>query len=171
MWQLVTAGQDHGRYLGKRGSRRDFGAGPMLTDAATGEMFKTWFFVMTLCFSRHQYVEMVRDQTVATWLACHRHAFECFGGVPGRVMPDYVACHIIGLMFPGPLCGRRIKFMRNRRGGARISGHITRYRELSHSRRALSSFQAVRVRDAAEDSTVNSQTRSASALARSVSSA
>lgn len=44
----------------------DFGAGPVITDAHTGEVCKTWFFVMTLCFSRHQYAEFVLDQTVAT---------------------------------------------------------------------------------------------------------
>ena len=44
----------------------DFGAGPAITHALTGEAFKTWFFVMTLCWSRHQYVEMVRDQSSAT---------------------------------------------------------------------------------------------------------
>jgi len=72
----------------------DFGAGPTITDVHTGEMFKSWFCVMTLCWSRHQYVEMVRDQTVATWLACHRHAFEWFGGVPGRVIIDNPKCAI-----------------------------------------------------------------------------
>jgi len=36
---------------------------------------------MTLAFSRHQYVEFVWDQTVATWLGCHRRAFEWFGAV------------------------------------------------------------------------------------------
>ena len=41
--------------------------------------------VMTLAWSRHQYVEFVRDQTVATWLGCHRRAFETFGGVPSRI--------------------------------------------------------------------------------------
>ena len=63
----------------------DFGAGPLLTDVYTGEIFKTWFFVMTLCWSRNQYAEFVRDQTVATWLSCHRRAFESFNGVPGRL--------------------------------------------------------------------------------------
>lgn len=72
----------------------DFGAGPAITDVHTGEVFKSWFFVMTLCWSRHQYVEMVRDQTIATWLACHRHAFEWFGGVPGRVVIDNPKCAI-----------------------------------------------------------------------------
>ena len=31
----------------------DFGSGPLITDVYTGEIFKTWFFVMTLCWSRH----------------------------------------------------------------------------------------------------------------------
>lgn len=44
----------------------DFGAGPPITDVHTGEIFKTWLFVMTLAWSRHQYPEFVRDQTVAT---------------------------------------------------------------------------------------------------------
>ena len=48
-------------------------------DPARGEPRRTWCFVMTLCFSRHQYVEFVWDQTVATWLGCHRRAFEWFG--------------------------------------------------------------------------------------------
>lgn len=72
----------------------DFGAGPVLTDVYTGEVFKTWFFVMTLCHSRHQYVEWVRDQTVATWLGCHRRAFEWFGGVVSRIIIDNAKCAI-----------------------------------------------------------------------------
>ena len=72
----------------------DFGAGPIITDVHTGEVCKTWFFVMTLCFSRHQYAEFVRDQTVATWLACHRRAFEWFGGCVARVIIDNAKCAI-----------------------------------------------------------------------------
>lgn len=72
----------------------DFGAGPLITDAFTGETRKSWFFVMTLCWSRHQYAEFVPDQSSATWLACHRRAFEWFGGVPGRVIIDNAKCAI-----------------------------------------------------------------------------
>ena len=72
----------------------DFGAGPEITDVHTGEVFKTWVFVMTLCWSRHQYAEVVRDQTIATWLGCHRRAFEWFGGVPGRIIIDNPKCAI-----------------------------------------------------------------------------
>jgi hypothetical protein len=60
----------------------DFGKGPVITDAFSGEVIKTWIFVMTLCFSRHLYAEVVKDQKVSTWLACRRRAFEFFNGVP-----------------------------------------------------------------------------------------
>ncbi len=76
----------------------DFGTGPVLLDPATGELRRTWCFVMTLCFSRHQYVEFVWDQSVPTWLGCHRRAFEWFGAVPERLIIDYVAGNIIELM-------------------------------------------------------------------------
>ena len=72
----------------------DFGAGPWMIDPARGEPRRTWFFVMTLCFSRHQYVEFVRDQTVQTWLRCHHHAFNHFGGVVRRVIIDNPKCAI-----------------------------------------------------------------------------
>lgn len=71
----------------------DFGAGPMLAHPA-GEVRRTWAFVMTLCFSRHQYVEFVWDQTVATWLGCHRRAFEWFAAVPARLIIDNAKCAI-----------------------------------------------------------------------------
>lgn len=72
----------------------DFGAGPLIPHARTGEALKTWFFVMTLCWSRHQYAELVLDQSVATWLGCHRRAFAWFGGVPQRIIIDNPKCAI-----------------------------------------------------------------------------
>jgi hypothetical protein len=44
-----------------------FGAGPVLTDADSGTEARTCFFAMVLCFSRHQYVEFVFDQSAETW--------------------------------------------------------------------------------------------------------
>lgn len=66
----------------------DFGYAGLLVDPASGKLRKAWAFVMTLSWSRHQYVEFVWDQKVETWLLCHRHAFEFFGGVPERVVID-----------------------------------------------------------------------------------
>ncbi len=84
----------------------DFGAGPRLHDPARGEQRRTWAFVMTLCFSRHQYVEFVWDQTVATWLGCHRRAFEWFGAVPARVIIDNPKCAITRACARDPLVQR-----------------------------------------------------------------
>ncbi len=72
----------------------DFGAGPLVLDEHSDKMVKTWFFVMTLCFSRHQYVEFVLDQTVETWLNCHHHAFRHFSGLPKKVIIDNPKCAI-----------------------------------------------------------------------------
>ena len=66
----------------------DFGYAGRMLDPQTGQLRKAWAFVMVLGFSRHQYVEFVFDQSVATWLLLHRHAFECFGGVPKRIVLD-----------------------------------------------------------------------------------
>ncbi|MCA3074796.1 MAG: IS21 family transposase [Rhodocyclaceae bacterium] len=83
----------------------DFGAGPMLRDA-DGVERRTWAFVMTLCFSRHQYVEFVWDQSVATWLGCHRRAFEWFGAVPRRLIIDNAKCAITRACASDPLVQR-----------------------------------------------------------------
>jgi transposase len=84
----------------------DFGAGPFLLDPAVGETRRTWCFVMTLAWSRHQYVEFVWDQSVATWLGCHRRAFEWFGAVPARFIIDNPKCAITKACMHDPLVQR-----------------------------------------------------------------
>jgi transposase len=66
----------------------DFGFAGVMFDPRSGRHRKAWAFVMTLSFSRHEYVEFVFDQEVATWLRCHRNAFNFLGGVPRRVVVD-----------------------------------------------------------------------------------
>lgn len=73
----------------------DFGSGPEMPDPITGKPRKTHVFVMTLAYSRHQYAEVVWDQTVRTWLRCHRNAFEFWGGVPAKVTTDSLKAAII----------------------------------------------------------------------------
>ena len=84
----------------------DFGSGPMILDLETGEQFRTWFFVMTLAFSRHQYAVLVRDQRVETWLECHRQAFEWFGGVTTRIIIDNARCAIVKACRHDPVAQR-----------------------------------------------------------------
>lgn len=80
----------------------DFGKGPTIKDVFTGAMIKTWIFVMTLCFSRHMYAEIVTDQKVGTWLACHRRAFEFFNGVVAKLIIDNPKCAITRACYTDP---------------------------------------------------------------------
>ncbi len=84
----------------------DFGTGPKLVDTRTGEEIKSWFFLMTLAFSRHQYAEIVLNQKIATWLECHRHAFEFFGGVVSRIIIDNAKCAITKACYYDPVVQR-----------------------------------------------------------------
>jgi transposase len=80
----------------------DFGYAGRMTDPETGELRKTWAFVMTLSWSRHQYVEFVFDQKVETWLRLHRNAFDFFGGVPERIVPDNLKAAIVRACWDAP---------------------------------------------------------------------
>lgn len=50
------------------GAQVDFGAGPLIVDIRTGEMRKTWIFIMTLAWSRHIYAEFIWHKKM-----CHCH--------------------------------------------------------------------------------------------------
>ena len=65
-------------------------AGPTMTlvDPATGEVSKVYLFIACLPFSRMSYVEPTLDMKQNTWLYCHVHAFEYFGGVTPCIVPD-----------------------------------------------------------------------------------
>lgn len=82
-------------FLPGEASQIDFGQGPRLLDLRTGKVVKTWFFVMTLCYSRHQYAELVTDQSIQTWLKCHDNAFKFFDGVPRKLIIDNPKCAVI----------------------------------------------------------------------------
>lgn len=73
----------------------DFGEIRALFDPVTQTVRRAWAFVMLLAWSRHMFVEFVFDQSLATWLTCHQHAFEFFGGVPKRVVLDNLKAAII----------------------------------------------------------------------------
>ena len=66
----------------------DFGYAGRMFDPESGKLRRTWAFVITLSWSRHQYVEFVFNQKVETWLRLHRNALAFFGGVPQRMVID-----------------------------------------------------------------------------------
>ena len=73
----------------------DFGEVTRLFDPVTQTLRRTYAFVMILAWSRHMFVEFVFDQTIPTWLLCHQHAFEFFGGVPKRIVLDNLKAAIL----------------------------------------------------------------------------
>jgi transposase len=84
----------------------DFGKGPKLFDERINKEVDTWFFVMTLCWSRHQYVELVTHQDIETWLNCHKNAFEWFNGVVKRVIIDNPKCAVTKACYHNPAVQR-----------------------------------------------------------------
>ena len=93
-------------FLPGEAAQIDFGQGPTLLDLRTGKLSKTWFFVMTLCFSRHQYAELVTHQDIETWLKCHQNSFEWFGGIPKKLIIDNPKCGIIKASITDPVLQR-----------------------------------------------------------------
>ena len=80
----------------------DFGYAGFLLDPATEQRRKAWAFVMTLAYSRHQYVEFVFDQSLPTWIGVHARAFAFFGGVPHRIVLDNLKAGIVHACFDDP---------------------------------------------------------------------
>ena len=66
----------------------DYGRLGRWLDAATGRLRTVWAFAMVLCCSRHMFVRPVIAMDQHAWTECHVAAFEFFGGVPGRLVPD-----------------------------------------------------------------------------------
>lgn len=74
-----------------------------------GKMRKTWIFNMRLSHSRFDYYEKVYDQKVETFIMCHIHAFERFGGVPEVVKIDNLKAAILEANFYEPVYQRIYK--------------------------------------------------------------
>jgi len=89
----------------------DFGAAGPFVDPASGRARSAWVFVLTLGYSRHQYAELVFDQTVRTWIACHRHAFAWFGGMPRRLVIDNLKAGVLEAALHDPVLGEAYRRM------------------------------------------------------------
>jgi transposase len=89
----------------------DFGSVGKLFDPGSGRIRTAYVFVATLCYSRHQYAELVFDQKTATWIGLHRRAFEYFGGVPKRVKPDNLKAAVTKALIHDPVLGEAYRRM------------------------------------------------------------
>jgi transposase len=66
----------------------DYGQLGRWLDPVTGKLRVAWAFVMVLACSRHMFVRPVLKMDQRAWTECHVEAFEFFGGVPARLVPD-----------------------------------------------------------------------------------
>ena len=57
-------------------------------DPRTGQRHTVNAFAMVLCCSRHMFVRPVVKMDQHAWTECHVAAFQFFGGVPARLVPD-----------------------------------------------------------------------------------
>ena len=89
----------------------DFGSVGQLFDPRTGQLRSAYVFVATLSYSRHMYAELVFDQKVSTWIACHRHAFAFWGGLPRRIVPDNLKAAVKLALVDDPVLGEAYRRM------------------------------------------------------------
>jgi transposase len=73
----------------------DFGSAGMMYEPEMGRTRRAHAFILTLSYSRLPYVEFVFDQGQVTWVKCHMHAFEFFGGIPERIALDNLKSGIL----------------------------------------------------------------------------
>lgn len=66
-----------------------------LVERATGEIIDIYLFVATLPYSQYTYVEPCLNMKEATWLNCHVHMYEFFGGTTVRTVCDNLKTGVI----------------------------------------------------------------------------
>lgn len=84
----------------------DFGFAGTVIDPSDQRQRKAGVFVLVLSWSRHLDAAIVFDQTIETWLVCHRHAFETLGGVPRRIVLDNLKSGIAAACIHEPTAQR-----------------------------------------------------------------
>jgi transposase len=84
----------------------DFGYLGITFDPGRQRRRKTYLFSGRLRHSRCAYRERVYDQRQETFFACHVHAFEHFGGVPEKVVPDNLKAAVVEASFTEPIVNR-----------------------------------------------------------------
>lgn len=81
-----------------------------------GKKRKAYVFSMRLSYSRLDYYEVVFDQSCETWIQCHIHAFEHFGGVPEVIKLDNLKAGVILPNFYEPIFQKEYKRMADHYG-------------------------------------------------------
>lgn len=83
----------------------DFASIGPIFDPRSGKLRTGYVFVATLCYSRHQFAEIVFDQKISTWIGLHQRAFAFLGGVPRRVVLDNLKAGVAKALIIDPILG------------------------------------------------------------------
>jgi transposase len=59
------------------------------------EKVKVWVFCLVLSFSRYAFYRIVTDQTIETFLQCHKEAFQFFKGTPYTIKLDNLKAGVL----------------------------------------------------------------------------
>lgn len=72
-------------------------SGPTMhyVDTSTGELITVYLFVGTLPYSQYSYVEPCLNMKMDTFIRCHIHMYEFFGGVPARTVCDNLKTGVV----------------------------------------------------------------------------
>ena len=89
----------------------DFGYLGMTYNPVDQKTRKTYIFSGRLRHSRKAYREIVYNQKAETFFLCHIHAFEFFGGVPEKVVPDNLKAAVIKASYQHPMLNRAYRSM------------------------------------------------------------
>lgn len=73
----------------------DFGKLGLIPDPTTGRRRVVYALVVTLVFSRHQYVYLTHRQKVPDLIAGMEDAWDYFGGIPARVVLDNLKAAVV----------------------------------------------------------------------------
>jgi transposase len=84
----------------------DFGSLGITHDPQERRNRKTYLFSARLQHSRYAWRERTYDQKQSTFFRCHIHAFEFFGGVPEKVVPDNLKAAVLIDSFTDPIVNR-----------------------------------------------------------------
>jgi transposase len=84
----------------------DYGLLGRWFDPATERWRRVWGFIMVLAFSRLIFLRPVLKMDQRSWVEAHVLAFEFFGGVPLRVVPDNLKTGVITPDLYDPLINR-----------------------------------------------------------------
>jgi transposase len=87
-------------------SQVDYGLLGRWFDPAAERWRRVWGFIMVLAFSRLMFVRPVLKMDQRSWVEAHVLAFEFFGGVPLRVVPDNLKTGVITPDLYDPLINR-----------------------------------------------------------------